>query len=390
MTYTFDQRIDRRQFESIKWHRYGEDVLPMWVADMDFRAAEPIIRALHERVEHGVFGYGSAPDELREVVVDRLQERYDWHASPEALMFLPGVVPGFNLACHALASRGEGVLIQTPVYRPILNAPANAGLVGEEMALTRQSDGTYTVDFDLFEQTISDRTRIFILCNPHNPVGRVFRRDELQRMAEICLRHDVIICSDEIHCDLLLDDNVHTPIASLAPEVGQRAITLMAPSKTYNIAGLKCSVAIVENPDLRDRLKTTHQGLMSSVNVLGYTAALAAYRHGQPWLEALLQYLEGNRDWLLDYVERELPGLTTTRPEGTYLAWLSCHQAAIPGNPYAFFLEQANVALVDGEVFGEAGEGFVRLNFGCPRPMLVEALERMREALNTLNESDRG
>jgi len=390
MTYTFDQRIDRRQFESIKWHRYGEDVLPMWVADMDFRAAEPIIRALHERVEHGVFGYGSAPDELREVVVDRLRECYDWRVSPESLMFLPGVVPGFNLACHALASRGDGVLIQTPVYRPILNAPANAGLVGEEMALTRQSDGTYAIDFDLFERTISDRTRIFILCNPHNPVGRVFRRDELQRMAEICLHHDVIICSDEIHCDLLLDDNVHTPIAALAPEIGQRVITLMAPSKTYNIAGLKCSVAIVENPELRERIKTTHQGLMSSVNVLGYAAALAAYRHGQPWLEAVLQYLEGNRDWLLSYVERELPGITMGKPEGTYLAWLSCHQTAIPGNPYAFFLERANVALVDGEVFGEVGEGFVRLNFGCPRPMLVEALRRMRKALNTLTETSRG
>ncbi len=385
MIYDFDRRIDRRRFESIKWHRYGEDVLPMWVADMDFPAPEPVIRALQERVEHGIFGYGTAPDGLREVIVGRLHERYDWHVSPEDLIFLSGVVPGFNLACHAIASPGEGVLVQTPVYRPILEAPADAGLINDEMELTRRSDGAYEIDFDLFERTISDRTRIFILCNPHNPVGRVFRRDELQRMAEICLRHEIIICSDEIHCDLLLDDNVHTPIAALAPEVGQQSITLMAPSKTYNIAGLKCAVAIVENQELRDSLKATHGGLMSGVNVLGYTAALAAYRDGQPWLDAVLRYLEGNRDFLLDYVDRELPGITMGKPEGTYLAWLSCHQSGIPGNPYTFFLEEARVALVDGAVFGEAGEGFARLNFGCPRSMLIEALERMRKALAALN-----
>jgi cystathionine beta-lyase len=209
-------------------------------------------------------------------------------------------------------------------------------------------------------------------------------------MAEICLRHDVIICSDEIHCDLLLDDNVHTPIASLAPEIGQQAITLMAPSKTYNIAGLKCAVAIVENEDVRKRLKATHRGLMSGVNVLGYTAALAAYRDGQPWLDAVLRYVEANRDLLLDYVERELPGVTMGKPEGTYLAWLSCHQSAIPGNPYAFFLEKARVALVKGEVFGRAGQGFVRLNFACPRSILTEALERMKQALVSLNGASEG
>ena len=381
MTYNLDQRIDRRRFESIKWHRYGEEVLPMWVADMDFRAPEPVIRALHERVEHGIFGYGSAPDELRDVVVGRLQERYEWQVSPQDLIFLPGVVPGFNLACRALGSPGEGVLLQTPVYRPILEAPANASMMNHEMTLTRQPDGTYEIDFDLFERTISEHTRIFILCNPHNPVGRVFRRHELERMAEICRRRDIIICSDEIHCDLLLDDNVHTPIAALAPEVGRQTITLMAPSKTYNIAGLKCSVAVVENPELRERLDSASKGLMSSVNVLGYTAALAAYRHGQPWLDAVLGYLEANRDLLLSYVEEELPGITMGKPEGTYLAWLNCHQSGIREDPYTFFLEQAKVGLVDGSVFGKAGEGFVRLNFGCPRTVLIEALERMKQAL---------
>ena len=382
MPYNFDQHIDRTRFESIKWHRYDEDVLPMWVADMDFRAPAPVIHALKERVEHGVFGYGAAPNELREVIVEHLQQRYAWRVSPEALVFFPGVVPGFNLACHAIASPGQGVLIQTPVYRPILEAPGDAGLRNDEMELTRQSDGTYAIDFDLMESTVSDGTRLFILCNPHNPVGRVFRRDELELMAEVCARHDVIICSDEIHCDLLLDENEHIPIGSLAPEVGERTITLMAPSKTYNIAGLKCSVAIIENQDLRDRLCATYRGLMPSVNVLGYTAALAAYRDGQQWLDKVLRYLEGNRDYLLKYVEERLPSIDMVRPEGTYLAWLDCRGSAIPGSPYAFFLKEARVALTDGAVFGQAGEGFARLNFGCPRSMLAEALERMEKALH--------
>jgi cystathionine beta-lyase len=356
----------------------------MWVADMDFRSPEPVIDALHERVEHGVFGYGAAPHQLREVIVDRLQRLYGWQVSPQDLIFLPGVVTGFNLVCHAVASPGEGVLIQTPVYYPILDAPGAAGLTNDEMELTRRSNGSYEIDFDVFQETITNRTRVFILCNPHNPVGRVFRRDELERMAEICLRHRIVICSDEIHGDILFDDIQHLPIASLAPEIAQQAVTLMAPSKTFNIAGLKCSVAIVQNPTLREKLETTRAGLVSGVNILGYAAALAAYRDGQPWLDRVLPYLQANRDLVLRYVETELPGVTMTTPEGTYLAWLSCHEASIPGNPHQFFLEQARVAMNDGAVFGRGGEGFVRLNFGCPRATLVEALDRMKAALATL------
>jgi cystathionine beta-lyase len=380
-TYDFDQLIDRRRSESVKWHRYDEDVLPMWVADMDFKSPQPVIDALRERVEHGVFGYGMAPPQLREVVVDSLQRLYSWEVSPEDLIFLPGVVTGFNLVCQAVGSPGEGVLIQTPIYYPILDAPAHAGLTNDEMQLTRRSDGRYEIDFDLFQETITDRTRVFILCNPHNPVGRVFRREELERMAELCLRHDILICSDEIHGDLVFDDNHHLPIASLAPEIADKSVTLMAPSKTYNIAGLHCSVAIVRNRALRDKLEIAHKGLVSGVNILGYAAALAAYRDGQPWLDKVLRYLQANRDFLLQCVTTELPGITMSAPEGTYLAWLGCHDAGIPGNPHQFFLDQARVALNDGAVFGQGGEGFVRLNFGCPRSLLVEGLKRMRAAL---------
>ncbi|MBC7249531.1 MAG: putative C-S lyase [Anaerolineae bacterium] len=386
MAYNFDQFIDRSQSESLKWRLYGDDVLPLWVADMDFQSPEPVIRALRRRVEHGVFGYGLIMPELCEIVVERLYSLYRWRVSPEALVFLPGVVPGFNLACRAVTSPGDGVLVQTPVYPPILRAPANAGLSCDEMELTRRADGYYEIDFDLFEDTITERTRVFILCNPHNPVGRVFRREELERMAEICLRHDVVICSDEIHCDLVFEGHQHIPIASLAPEIGERTITLMAPSKTYNIAGLKCSVAIIENAELREKFNAARAGLVGGVNVLGYTAALAAYRDGQPWLEEVLRYLEANRDFLLQYVHERLPGITMVSPEGTYLGWLDCRQAGIPGNPHEFFLREAKVALNDGATFGRGGEGFVRLNFGCPRSTLLEALNRMEKALRILNE----
>jgi cystathionine beta-lyase len=391
MTYDFDQPIDRRRFKGMKWHQFDEDVLPLWVADMDFRSPDPVIRALHERVEHGVFGYGSDPLELREVVVDRLQRLYGWQVSPEALVFVPGVVSGFNLVCHAMATPGDGVLIQTPAFYPILEAPAGASMTNDEMELTLRPDGRYEIDFDLFEHTITDRTRTFILCNPHNPVGRVFRREELEQMAEICLRHNIIICSDEIHCDLLFQGSHHLPIATLAPEIANQTITLMAPSKTFNVPGLKCSVAIVQNPELMKKLESTHSGLIQhgalglGVNVMGYVAAVAAYRDGQPWLDELLAYLEANLDLLHEYVETHLPGVSMSRPEATYLAWLSCREAGIPGNPHEFFLNEARVALSDGAIFGQGGEGFVRLNFGCQRSTLAEALDKMREALLTLN-----
>jgi cystathionine beta-lyase len=351
---------------------------------MDFAAPEPVIRALRERLEHGIFGYGQEPPELRLVILERLQRLYGWEVEPEALLFLPGVIAGFNLASRCVTSPGDGMLVQTPIYHPILRVPANVGLTQDEMTLTQQPDGNYGIDFETFEATITGHTRIFILCNPHNPVGRVFRRGELEHMAEICLRHDVVICSDEIHCDLVFPEYRHLPIASLDPDIAQRTITLMAPSKTYNIAGLHCSMAIIQNPKLRKRFKACRADLVPGVDVLSFAAALAAYRYSQPWLEAILHYLEANREFLCQYVDAHLPGITMSRPEGTFLAWLDCRQAGIPGTPHRFFLEKAKVALNDGATFGRGGEGFVRLNFGCPRSTLEEALKRMREALLAL------
>ena len=373
--------VDRRFSDSVKWGLYDSDVLPLWVADMDFLSPEPVIRALRDRVDHGVFGYGKEPAELRPVIVERLQRLYGWQVAPEALVFVPGVVTGFNQAAHAVTSPGDGVLVQTPVYFPMLYAPGNVGCTLDEMELTRKDDGSYEIDFDAFEAAITDRTRVFLLCSPHNPVGRVFRQDELERMAEVCLRHDVVICSDEIHCDLVFQGYAHLPIASLAPEIADRTITLIAPSKTYNIAGLHFSVAIIQNAELREKYQAASAGLVGRPGILSAVAALAAYRDGQPWLDEVLRYLEVNADYVTEYVNSQLPGVKMWRPEGTYLGWLDCREAGIEGPPHQFFLQQARVALNEGASFGRGGEGFARLNFGCPRPTLYEALERMRGAL---------
>lgn len=384
MNYDFDKIIDRRNTESSKWHKYGPDVLPMWVADMDFVSPDPVIQALQKRVAHGVFGYPTTPPEMIETIIDRLDRFHHWYVEPEDLIFVPGVVTGFNMACHALADPNGSILVQTPVYFPFLSAPQNAGMARDEMELTHLANGTYAIDMKAFDSTISDHTRLFILCNPHNPVGRVFRQDELECMAEICLRHNVVICSDEIHCDLVFNGNSHISIASLDPVIAQNTITLIAPSKTYNLAGLEFSVAIIQNPDLREKFQKARQGLVGWVNLLGMLAGTVAYREGQEWLDQLLVYLEINRDYLFDYVQHELPGISMVKPEGTYLGWLDCRQSGIEGNPFEFFLEKAQVATSDGAAFGQGGEGFVRLNFGCPRSMLREALERMKAALQTL------
>ena len=308
---------------------------------------------------------------------------YRWRVQPEDVVLQTGVLKAFQFVASLAAGRTDGVLVQPPVYPPIYGTAHTNGSVHQEAPLVQRTDGQYEIDFDAFEAAITATTRVFILCNPHNPVGRVFRREELERLAAICLRHDVLICSDEIHCDLIFPGTSHLPIASLGPEVSRRTVTLMAPSKTFNIPGLRCSFAIVQDPDLRARVAPDHGGDFSDVNNLGLVAATAAYRDGQPWLDAALTYLEANRRFVVDFVNRELPGVTTRAPEATYLAWLDFRQSAIRGDPYAFFLERARVALSAGPSFGTGGAGFARLNFGCPRATLTEALMRMGRAMGT-------
>ncbi len=351
---------------------------------MDFRSPEVVIKALQERVAHGSFGYPLVLDEVRSAVVDWLATRHNWDVSPKDLVFIPGVVAGFNVSAHLASQPGDGVLVQTPTYGPFLKVAKNNNLVQQEMALTQGINGQYSIDMDLFEAAITERTRVFMLCNPQNPTGRVFSKNELSQIADICLRYNVLICSDEIHHDLVYSDNQHIPIASIDPEIAANTITLIAPSKTFNIAGIKASVAVIQDPKLREKFDASRRGLADWVNVFGQTAMQIAYQEGAPWLNALLEYIESNRDYLYDIVTNDMPGIRMAKPEGTFLAWLDCRDANIAGNPSDFFLESARVAVNDGRWFGSGGEGFVRLNFGCPRSLLEEALQRMKSALTLL------
>jgi cystathionine beta-lyase len=386
--YDFDTLPDRRATESGKWSHYPPGVIPLWVADMDFVSPEPVIQALRERVEHGVFGYPAGfedkPTELvglRNAVLNHLQRHFNWQPSIESLVFNPGVVTGLNLTGHAFARPNGAVLVQTPAYPPFLKVAQNTGVIHQECMLAHQADGTYEIDWDALEQAFTPQTRLFILCSPHNPTGRVWQRDELERIAETCLRHKVVICSDEIHCDLVFPGARHIPFASLDPEIARHTITFIAPSKTYNLAGLGCSVAIISDEQLRKQFIAARQGLVGHINLFGLVAAEAAYNYGQEWLDQLLVYLKDNRDFVNHYVKENLPGITMVPPEATYLAWLDCSKAGIPGDPYEFFLNEGRVALNCGTTFGGCGEGFARLNFGCPRSMLAEGLEKMKYAL---------
>jgi cystathionine beta-lyase len=381
MRYDFDEVIPRRVTDSIKWGIHPEDVLPLWVADMDFRSAAPIISALRERAEHGVFGYGQIASELRRAVQNRLAELYGWGVSEHQIHFLPGVVSGLNVAFQAFAAPGEGVLAQPPVYFHFVNDPRRHGRAVSDPPLVRKDD-SYEIDFDALEAAIGRETRLFVLCNPHNPVGRVFTVSELARIAEICLRRRLIICSDEIHCDLLYPGYRHTPIATLSPEVAQQTVTLMSPSKTYNIAGLQCAYAVISNADLARSWREAAYGIVPPLNVMGHCAALAALRHGAEWLQQALAYLKENRDFVVEFVRERMPELQVCRIEATYLAWLDCRRAGLVEKPGEFFFNEARVALEDGSRFGRGGDGYVRLNFGCPRATLREALQRMSRALN--------
>ena len=384
MIYDLDTVRERRGTDSAKWGRYGDEVLPLWVADMDFPAAEPILKALHRRVEHAFFGYARPTGELCGVICERLKRLYQWEVKEEEIFFLPCLVAGLNLSYLAFAGPGEGVLVQPPVYHHFIKDPVVHDRLLMDPPLVPKGD-TYEIDFGAFEKAITDETRMFILCNPHNPVGRVLTRAELTSLAEICLRRNLVMISDEIHCDLLFPGCRHVPLATLGPETAARTITLMAPSKTYNLAGLNCGFAIIQNPKLQQIWRKASVGLVPSANIMGHAAALAGFRDSQEWLEQVLAYLKENYDFLIGNVAGNLPGIRMTRMEGTYLAWLDCRDAGIPGNPFEFFLKEAKVALNDGAEFGKGGEGFVRLNFACPQKILKEALQRMKEALGKIS-----
>lgn len=378
--FDFDHAPERRGTDSQKWQKYaGRDVLPLWVADMDFVSAPPILDALRARVDHGVFGYARPTASTVEAVTGALAQRYGWKVDPEWIVWLPGLVVGLNVTAQAFAGPGEEVLTLTPVYPPFTSAPRNSGRspVGVPFTL---AGGKWEIDWDALERAVTPRTRLFYLCNPHNPLARVWRRAELERLGEFCVRHNLVLCSDEIHCDLILDPALpHVPSATLSPALAARSVTLMAPSKTYNVPGLGTSLAIIPDATLRARFNRAAAGVVAEVTCLGFTACEAAYRDCEPWRQQLLTYLRGNRDYLVDALPRALPGLKIEAPvEATYLLWMNVAGLGIP-DPVAHF-ERHGVGLSDGAPFGARPGTHLRLNFGCPRATLVEAVRRMQAA----------
>ncbi len=376
----FDTVLDRRGTGSSKWSRYTKDVLPMWVADMDFAAAPEIVAALNERLLHPVLGYGVARDELRDQIIADMADKYGWAITRDDIIFLPGVEPGFNMALKAMLSPGDSVTVQTPMYRPILNAPAHWGLVRQDAALVASASG-WVMDEETFAAKL-DVSKALLFCNPHNPTGKVFTKAELQRIAALCRDRNTLIISDEIHCDLLLDGRTHIPIATISADAADRAITLMAASKTYNIAGLKTAFAIIENPVIREKFAASRLGMVDSVNILGLEATLAAFNSASAWKTDLLAYLQSNRDFLMRELANRFPAIRCIAPEGTFLAWLDCSDLKLAPNPQAFFLDKGKVAFSAGSEFGPAYEQWIRLNFGCPKSVLEEGLRRMQDALS--------
>lgn len=391
-TFDFDTPLERRNTGSAKWSVYPQDVLPLWVADMDFQSPPAVLDALQQAVTHGVFGYMFPPAALKDLIVERMRTHYDWHITADDVFFVPGVMVGVNMTARAVAHDGA-LMIQPPVYYPFHYTPIWSNVGKQEAPLRRvdTTDGfTYEVDFDAIEAGITEETRMFLLCNPHNPVGRVWTRDELARLNDICERHDLILVADEIHSDLLMDDHKHIPAASLSEGAAQRTVTFIAPSKTFNLPGLSFSVGIAQNAELRERIMQAGAGLVTMItdhnthpfmNMMGYIAADAAYREGESWRKAVLMYIEANRDFVREYVGEHMPQIKLATLEGTYLQWMDCRALALPTAPAAWFVEHAKVALNDGAMFGEGGEGFVRMNLATSRVTLTQALDQMRDAL---------
>jgi len=388
MTYNFDQIIDRRDTNSIKWKYYSEDVLPMWVADMDFLTPDPIRNALHAMLDRGVLGYEILMPHTREAVAARMERLYGWKVDPAWVVATTGVVSGFNIAARALCQPGDGVLIHTPVYNMFYTLYKNLNLVQQSVPIDLTVEGNVLhpeLDMEKFAGAFHSnnaRTRMFLFCHPNNPVGRVFTRDELQKMADVSLQNDAIIVSDEIHSELMLDGSKHIPIATLSPDIADKTITLIAASKTFNTAGLFCGFAIIPNDELRTHYQQVNDEITGHVSSMGLIASEAAFSgECDDWLAALRIYLKENRDFVVDVLTENFPNAKFTIPQATYLQWIDFSEYVKSGKmdkpPYDYFLEKAKVALGNGTVYGEGCENYVRLNFASPRRMVADGMDRM-------------
>lgn len=370
-TFDFTTVIDRSQTGSWKYEAFAPDVLPVWVADMDFRSPPCVLEALHRAVEHGIFGYSTARKELITVILERLATRHHWQVQADDIVFLPGLVTALNLATRLLPEGAE-VLIPTPAYPPFLSCAPHQHKTAIRVPMN--CDGkTWTLDLDAMQAAVTPKTALLILCNPHNPTGRSFTRDELLKIANFVEKNNLLLVSDEIHCDLMLNPSAtHCSIASEFPAIASRTITLLSPSKTFNLAGIGCAFAVIENADLRKRFTPPNDDLVPHVNQFGYVAMEAAYRDGEPWRQALLTQLRENCR-LVEEAVSTCPGLSMIQPEATYLAWIDC-QALNLDDPAAFLLKH-KLAVGSGHYFG--ADGFIRINFACPPATLKEALNRL-------------
>lgn len=384
MKYDFDTIINRRNTNSVKWDMTSEkDILPMWIADMDFKTADPVIKALEKRVQHGIFGYGAIPKEYYEAEASWWDKRHNFKIKEEWIEVSTGVIPSLSAVVQAFTEIGDKVLIQSPVYNYFNTSITNnrCHIVLNELKFNGEF---YEIDFDDFEKKASDKkVKVFILCNPHNPVGRVWSQYELERLGEICIKHNVLVLVDEIHRDLVYKENKHIPFASISESFLMNSITCTAPSKTFNIAGLKASNIIVANYEYRKKVnRSLNINETIEPNVFGIEALIAAYNEGEEWLEQLLEYLEENRDYLISFINKRIPKLKVLKPEATYLIWIDCRSLGINSKELSEkIFEQGKLRINDGQTYGEAGKGFIRINIACPRAVLIEGLERLEKVL---------
>lgn len=376
----FDQVIDRRSTLSSKWEKYaGQDVIPMWVADMDFAAPPPVLRAMSARLKHPVLGYNDRPYPTIEAIAEWLSSHYGWQVEPDSIALSPGVVPALNQAIRAFVRPGRAVAVAVPTYPPFLRAPLNMEREIKRLTMSATDDWAFPIEQLEAELRGPHNIDLLMLSHPMNPVGKVIDRPMLEQIALLCEQHDVLICSDEIHCDVLFDSRIHTPMASISAAAAARTITFQAASKTFNLAGLGCAYAIIENESLRERFDQAGQGIMAHVNTLGFVATQAALSECEPWRRELLEYLSSNRDRVFEVVE-ELPGVSMQRPEATYLAWIDVHPLSLT-DPHSFFVEHG-LGIAAGEEY--EGPGYIRLNFGCSKSTLEEGLSRLARAVETL------
>jgi cysteine-S-conjugate beta-lyase len=383
----FDERINRLHTSSVKWELtkqiFGEaDLWPMWVADMDFKPPQAVIDALQKRVEHGVFGYTFVPETTANAISNWLDKRHQWTIEPSWLSYCGGVVQAISTAIQSFTNEGDKVLLQSPVYTPFFQMieKNNRVVVNSPLVL----DGNkYSVDFEQFENALKEGCKLFLLCSPHNPAGRVWTKHELQRMGELCLQYDCMILSDEIHSDLIYKQFKHIPIASLSEELADKTITFIAPSKTFNLAGLQASAVVIKNSDLRKKFNATsnRQGFFS-LSALGISGMEAAYRDGEAWLDELIDYLQENKDYCLAFIKEHLPEITPVETEGTYLLWFDCRKLGLTDEQLKeVLIQKGKLALEPGPKYGPGGEGFVRMNIACPKSDVIEGMNRLKKAL---------